>query len=340
MGRRSPWITASLVAVGVLFLSGLTAPARAEQLVIYHALDFAESAAKAFTAKTGIAVKLVELGTTGEVLGKISAEGDNTQFDLVWLEGSAIFDRLGQQGYLKPLPEAAARIDYTQTGKKLLPASALYFPTNVSTTAIAVNTKKVPADKMPKSWADLADPSFRDSVGAKDPNLSGPAFQWLAGFFQTVGEEKGKALLKSVLTNKALSGLPSGGALNKALITGNAKVGVAQDSATFSKAAAGEPLIEIYPAEGVIALPSCIALNARSKNLDAATKFIEFITGTDGQKAMQDGDDADFFFVPIINGVSAKPGRKTDINFVFLDDKVAAAHEIEWKKWFRDTFVP
>jgi iron(III) transport system substrate-binding protein len=55
---------------------------------------------------------------------------------------------------------------------------------------------------------------------------------------------------------------------------------------------------------------------------------------------MMDGDDADFYFVPIIKGVSAKPGRKTDINFVYLDDKVASAHELEWKKWYRESFVP
>ena len=54
---------------------------------------------------------------------------------------------------------------------------------------------------------------------------------------------------------------------------------------------------------------------------------------------MLDGDDADFFFVPIIKDVASKPGRKTDINFIVLDDKTAAAHEAEWKKWYRDNFV-
>jgi hypothetical protein len=42
---------------------------------------------------------------------------------------------------------------------------------------------------------------------------------------------------------------------------------------------------------------------------------------------MLDGDDADFFFVPIVKGVTAKPGRQTDINFDILDDRIAAAHE-------------
>src|SRR6202023_2411532 len=118
---------------------------------------------------------------------------------------SSIFDRLGQGGYLMALPGFSKDVAYTDLGRKLAPATDLYFPTNVSTTAIAVNTAKVPAADMPASWADLAKPAFKDVVGAKDPNLSGPAFQWLAGLFQTVGEEKAKSLLKSALTNKKIS---------------------------------------------------------------------------------------------------------------------------------------
>jgi iron(III) transport system substrate-binding protein len=274
------------------------------------------------------------------VLGKVSAEGNHPQFDLIWIEGSAVAERLGRSKVLHAFPELTLKTEYTDVGRKIAPASGFFFPTNVSTTGIAVNTSKVAAADMPTSWADLAKPAFAGAVAAKDPNLSGPAYQWLAGLFQTVGVEKGEALLSKILTNKALSGLPSGGAVNKQLITGNAKVGIAQDSATFSKIAAGEPLTAVYPTEGVVALPSSIAASAHSKNLDAARQFIEFVLSPEGQAAMMDGDDADFYFLPIIRGVSAKPGRKTDINFVYLDDGVASAHEVAWQNWYRDTFGP
>jgi iron(III) transport system substrate-binding protein len=332
------------VLVGAAVLAAMGASGRAnaapDPLVIYHAIDFVGSAAKAFTAKSGIPVNLVEQDSTGLVLGKISAEGDHPQFDLVWIEGSAVAERLGQSKVLHAFPDLTQKVDYTEVGRKIAPASGFFFPTNVSTTGIAVNTAKVAPADMPKSWADLAKPAFAGMVAAKDPNLSGPAYQWLAGIFQTIGVEQGKALLARILTNKALSGLPSGGAVNKQLLTGDAKVGIAQDSATFSKIAAGEPLMAVYPSEGVVALPSSIAVSAHSKNLEAARQFVEFVLGPEGQAAMMDGDDADFYFVPIIKGVKAKAGRKTDIDFVYLDDAVASAHEVEWKKWYRDNFVP
>src|SRR5262249_56466349 len=74
-----------------LLLVGASLPGRAfaADLVLYDALDFAGPVAKAFEAKTGLKVDVVEPGSTGETLGKISAESANQQFDIVWLDGSA-----------------------------------------------------------------------------------------------------------------------------------------------------------------------------------------------------------------------------------------------------------
>jgi len=317
------------------------AQAFADDLVLYSAVDFGPTVVTAFTAKTGIKVNLVEPGGTGELLGKIAAEGSNPQFDLVWVDGSAILERMLGDKILQPIPDAiVAKGDFTDVGKKLVPASKAFLPTSVSTTAIAVNTKKVPADKLPKSFADLLTPDFIGLVGSKDPNLSGPSFQFVAGVFQVMGEDKGKDFFKKLLTNKALSGMKSGGPLNKAMLTGDAKAGFAQDSSAYKMIAKGEPLTIVYPSEGSVALPAGIGMSAKTKNAETAAKFMEFVLGKDGQAAMQDGDDTDYFLIPIINGVGAKKGRKTDINFVYLDGAAAGAKEAEWKKWYRDNLVP
>lgn len=324
-------------AFGLSILS-LVSPVSAADLVLYDALDFAAPVAKAFQAKTGLTVDVVEPGSTGETLGKIAAEGSNPQFDIVWLDGSAVMERMATDHVLQAIPAGAYdKVAFTAFGKSLVPASHAFLPTGASTTAIEVNTKKVPADKMPKSWADLQ--SFSGKVAAKDPNLSGPAYQWLAGIFQTNGIEDGKALLSKTLTNKTLSGLSSGGKVNKAVLTGDAVVGINQDSAIFSKIAAGEPVVAVYPKEGSVALPQGLGISAKTQHMDAARKFIDFVTSAEGQAAMQNGDDTDFFFIPVIDGVKPKPGRETAITYTHLDDAVAAAHETEWKQWYKDNFV-
>ena len=320
-------------------VSAATGPAMAADLVLYDALDFASTAAKAFTKKTGITVDVVEPGSTGETLGKIAAEGDNPQFDIVWLDGSAVMDRMLNDKILQAIPqEVYGEIKYNDLGKSLIPASHAFVPTGASTTAIEVNTKKVSEEQMPKSWADLE--SFAGSVAAKDPNMSGPAYQWLAGVFQTVGVDKGKALLQKILTEEALSGFASGGKINKAVLTGDAKVGINQDSSIIAKMVAGEPVVAVYPNEGSVALPESVGISSKTGHMDAVKKFIAFMTSPEGQAAMQDGDDTDFYFIPVVEGIDAKKCRKTDISFVVLDDKAASAKETEWKQWYKEHFVP
>jgi iron(III) transport system substrate-binding protein len=321
-----------------MLLSSAALPAAAADLVLYDALDFSAPVVAAFTKATGLTVDVVEPGSTGETLGKIAAEGNNPQFDILWVDGSAVFERLLQDGAVQAIPtDVAAAVKFNELGKSLVPADLAFIPTGASTTAIEVNTQKVAEAEYPKSWADLA--KFAGSVAAKDPNLSGPAYQWLAGFFQTVGVEEGKALLAQVLTNKDLSGLGSGGKINKAVLTGDAKIGINQDSSIIAKMVAGEPVIAIYPSEGSVALPQGLGIGAKTQHMDAAKAFIAFVTSAEGQAAMQDGDDTDYFFIPVIDGVAAKEGRKTDIPFITLDDKAASAHEAEWKEWFKANFV-
>lgn len=320
-------------------ITSLSAPAFSADLVLYDALDFSGQVAKAFEAKTGLTVDVVEPGSTGEVLGKIAAEGDNPQFDLVWLDGSAVMERMAADHVLQPVPaDLIDKAAFTDFGKSLIPATHAFLPTGASTTAIEVNTKKVADDKAPKSWADMK--NFAGEVAAKDPNLSGPAYQWLAGFFQTNGLDAGKQLLTEVLTDKSQSGLSSGGKVNAAVLTGHASVGINQDSAIFSKIASGEPVKAVYPSEGSVALPQGLGISAKTKHMDAARKFIDFATSAEGQAAMQDGKDTDFFFMPLFVGIKGKPGRPADIAFTKLDDKVASAHEAEWKQWYKDHFVP
>src|SRR6266404_7814042 len=160
------------LAVGLsafLTIATLSAAASAADLVMYDALDFAGQVAKAFHAKTGLSVDVVEPGSTGETLGKIAAEGTNPQFDIVWLDGSAVMERMANDKVLQPIPDDVyGGIAFTDLGKSLVPQSHAFLPTGASTTAIEVNTKKVPADQMPKSCADLA--NFAGLLAATDPH--------------------------------------------------------------------------------------------------------------------------------------------------------------------------
>ena len=324
-------LTASLIALAA-------SSQAADRLVVYSALDTVDTATKAFTAKTGIQVDLVRL-STGELLGKVAAEGNNPKFDVLWVEGSAVMNRLAKDGILKPEPGLAAKVDYTDIGRRLVPQSQAYFPVTVSTTAIAVNTKKIGNAVPPKSWTDLE--NFAGKVAAKDPNLSGPAFQWLAAYFATKGVDAGKAELQKILTNKSISGIPSGGAVNKSLITGDSSLAIQQDTSIYALIDQKEPVSVVYPSEGVVAIPSSAGIATVSTHEEMAKAFIQFLLTKEGETAMLQTEGGDGYFAPVINGVKAKGARVDNTaTWQILDDNAASANETEWKQWFRDQFVP
>ena len=62
----------------------------------------------------------------------------------------------------------------------------------------------------------------------------------------------------------------------------------------------------VYPKEGSVALPEGLGISARTKHMDAVKKFIDFITSPEGQAAAMNGDDTDFFFIPVIEGVDGQ----------------------------------
>ena len=121
-----------------LLLSTAALPAAAADLVLYDALDFAGHVAEAFTKATGVTVDVVEPGSTGETLGKIAAEGNNPQFDILWVDGSAVFERLMQDGSVQAIPaDIAAAAKFNDLGKALMPASMAFIPTGASTPKLA-----------------------------------------------------------------------------------------------------------------------------------------------------------------------------------------------------------
>src|ERR1700737_3894030 len=111
--------TATQTTSGSSSSAGGTVP-----LVVYSAQGYDSAVTKAFTAATGIPVKLDD-DSTGPLLTKIAAERNNPQWDLLWVDGDTAFAALDKQGqlatYAPPVPLTAA-------GQALVPADHTYIP--------------------------------------------------------------------------------------------------------------------------------------------------------------------------------------------------------------------
>jgi iron(III) transport system substrate-binding protein len=105
-----------------------------EPLVLYAAEGYDAVTAKAFSAKTGIPVKVVD-DSTGPLLTKIAAERSNPQWSLLWVDGDQAFAALDQQGQLA---QYASPTPLTSVGKSLVPADHSYTPTATTVMAAVI----------------------------------------------------------------------------------------------------------------------------------------------------------------------------------------------------------
>lgn len=313
-------VAASILAVGVLgFVAFTITPAIATTkvpLVLYSAQGYDSVVAKAFQAKTGITVKLVD-DSTGPLLTKVAAEKNNPQWGVLWVDGSTPFAALDKQGQLldyKPL----AKLNVL--GNSLVPANHSYIPTGTTVMAAMIyNSAKV--TNVPTKYQDLLDPKYKGMIGMNDPSQSGPTFPFIAGLMNQLGGQTGGVIAgKAFFTKLKANGLqvfPTNGDTKHALETGLINYGLIQSSAavgevikfTATPAAGFSPKIAYLPKSTL--LPGVVGIDKHVSAAEQAEakQFVEFILSPAGQAIMKTGDPAgDSLFWPVVPGVTTLPG--------------------------------
>jgi len=297
-----------VAAAGSAAQSGPVVP-----LVVYSAQGYDSPVAKAFTAATGIPVKLVD-DSTGPLLTKIAAEKSNPQWGLLWVDGDTAFAALDAQGQLLPYTPSAP---LNAVGQALVPKNHSYVP--VSTTvvpALIYNSARVTS--VPATYEDLLGAAFTGKVGMNDPSQSGPTFPLIAGLMnQLGGKSGGVAAGESYLQKLKANGLhvsPTNGDTLHALETGMINYGLIQSSAaqgevaTAPRTAQFNAKVRYLPKSTV--LPGVIGIDkaAPAAVQAEAKKFIEYVLSAAGQHVMQTGDPkGDSLFWPVVPGVTALP---------------------------------
>lgn len=310
-------------------------------LTVYAAQGYDSDATKAFQQQTGITTKLVD-DSTGNLLAKISAEGNNPHWDVVWFDGNVTMQTLDDQGLLLKW-QSPNKSNLTTQGLKYVPSDGSYYPTGLTTVgAIAYNTKHVPAAGLPKDWADLLKPAYKNLVAMNDPAYSGPTYPLIAGVGQLLGgETQGKAFFTGLKQNGLKIFQTNDPTLNS-VETGAREFGIVQDSAIYGAIKAGQPLGILYPTSGVIGLPGVMSVSANSQHKACAEQFLNWVLSSAGQSVMthHDPTDGDTYFIPVVNGVTNGVQRQyTGINFIDLNVSQWAGVEAEYKQWFHNNIV-
>ena len=135
---------------------------------------------EAFKKETGIEVEQVEAGS-GVILRRMASERERPLGDIIW-------------GVSRTLLRAnkALLAPYASKNKDAVPAHFRdpddhWLGTNVHLLVILQNTKLLPADQGPKTWADLMKPEWKGKVAFTDPANSGSAYSNLTMLAQLWG---------------------------------------------------------------------------------------------------------------------------------------------------------
>jgi iron(III) transport system substrate-binding protein len=311
---------------------------------LYAAIGYDAFISKAFTAETGIPVNLVD-DSTGNLLAKISAEGDNPQWDATWFDGDVAMQALDDSGFLAhwDAPNAA---NYNELGMKSLPASHAYYPTGVTAaSAILYNTNNVPAAGLPKDWTDLLDPAYKDLIAESNPELSGPSYQFIASMAQILGGIPQAEDFFTKLKDNGLQIYDTSGPARNAVMTGAKEFAIIQDASYYSNILQGAPLGIIYPTSGVGVLPSVVGIAKNGKNQGCAEIFANWLLSVDAQNQIAAGDPAegDLYYIRVIDGVTLPSDtlknlqdNMNTVKFVYIDIPTYAKAAADYKAWFRD----
>jgi iron(III) transport system substrate-binding protein len=229
-----------------------------------------------YAKTTGTKVN-VSMKGSGEALAQIIAEKENPKTD-IWFGGTGDPHlAAAEQGltleYKSPslgqlhswAQQQAAQSNYRTVG---IYSGPLGFGYNTE----LLTKKKLP---IPKTWADLLNPSLKGEVQVANPASSGTAYTMVATLVQLMGEDKAFDYMKGLHKNISQY-TRSGTAPIKATARGETSVSISFVHDGVGEKMSGFPLDTITPADGTGAEIGSMSIIKGTRNLDAAKKFYEW----------------------------------------------------------------
>ncbi len=272
-------------------------------LVVYSAQGYDKAATQAFTKDTGIPVRLDD-NSTGPLLTQIEASKNNPNWGLLWVDGSAAFAGLDQQGLLKK-HIVPGGVQFNSLGQDSMFSDGSFVPTHV-TMMPALVYDKTKVTNPPTTWQALLSTQWKGTVGTNDPSQSGPTYTFVAGMMNYLGSVSAGEKYFTQLKANGLVIHPTNGPTIQALTSGQIKLALVQSSAGVGAAIGDKNLVVTYIKPTTL-LPGGIGIDAKAPPAEQAEaeEFVTWVLSPAGQQAMQTGDPTgDSLYYPVVSGTS------------------------------------
>jgi len=308
-------------------------------LVLYSALDYGPAIAKAYTAKTGVPVRIIDL-STGALLARITAEGSHPDWTLAWFDGDTAAVSLDHVGLLAH--DLSPPDDLTALGHSMLPRDGAYVPTGFTLAGVFISARHTKF-VAPSTWAELVAPAYHGVIGMNDPSISGPTFPALAGMLESSGGwPAGKNFIETLKAD-GLHIYAKNRTTLAALRTGAIKLAIVQSSAAIHDAdTIDHDLVVTFPHPAYV-LPNVITManGLTPPRRQEAQRFIDFVNSPAAQAIRKQDGSGDSYYWPVTSGVAPHAGLPplASLDLATLDASHWGALQNTITAWFAQHIV-
>jgi iron(III) transport system substrate-binding protein len=336
MNRIALALTVLLIAAPVRAASFVPDPvdvaaAKREGVVRWYTstpVAAAQKIANAFQRETGIRVELFRSGGSA-VLSRFMQElkAGVHQADVLTTSDPAAMAALAKSGtFVAFRPK-----NFDKIPNEVKDKDGYWIAQRLNLLAIAVRADKVkPADR-PKTWSDLTNPKYKGLLVMPDPSYT--SLQLVA--VGTLSKKLGWNFYEKLKQNDTM--IVQGHEQVEDMVKRGERPIAAEelDSYAADDRKAGQPIMTIYPSEGVFAIASPTAIVKGGPDPNAAKLFAQFMLSDTVQKSFpQEGIYAARVDIPPPPG-SPKLG---DLKLVSINFDDLAQHEAEIKARFNEIF--
>ena len=282
----------------ILIVFTLIGTVHAETLTVYsgRSKSLVEPIIKQFEKETGIEVKVSYANTT-QLAATLLTEGDKSPAALFWAQDAGALGAVSKKAMFDKLPESVL----SKVPSIFRDADGFWVATSGRARVLAYAPERVKMEELPQSVFDLTQPMWKGRVGWAPTNASFQAF--VTALRVQVGEEKTEEWLRGMKAN-AVKKYAKNTPIIEALAAGEIDLGLPNHYylLRFKKGNAKFPAAQTFfkaSDPGNLVNVAGIGLLKRSKNKDAALKFIDFLLSAKAQQYFT----SDVFEYPVIEGV-------------------------------------
>jgi iron(III) transport system substrate-binding protein len=244
---------------------------------------------------------------TSELGGKLVAEGDQIEADLVTMSSYFLESAEKQHSMFKDLAFETKTIDKYP---------AFYTPILANTGAVFFNTEmmKQKGLDIPKSIKDLASPEYKGLVSI--PNIMDSSTGWMLiqAIISEYGEEEGKKVMAGIIKNAGPHLESSGSGSIKKVQAGEVAVGFGLRHQAVEVKQSGAPIDFIDPVEGNFSSTESLAvINKKDKKPELAMDMAKVIV-EDARAEL-----INYYPVPLYEGETVEEENKAANNKVFKE---------------------